>query len=178
MKFFQKPSLFLFSSLLFACACTESSIDRLTQADRDELVLAEYFATRQLTPNRTASGLYYEVLQPGNGSIPPSGSIVRIHYTGRVLYGDIFDSSHFRGEPFVLEQGTGRIVDSFNDDGAPLVSDAEVIEGWREATQLMDIGGKFRFYIPSGLAYGPRGTSTIPPQSILVFEMEMVDILR
>jgi FKBP-type peptidyl-prolyl cis-trans isomerase len=106
----------------------------------------------------TASGLQYEVLTAGAGAKPAATDVVTVHYTGRLLDDTEFDSSVSRGEPatFPLNQ---------------------VIPGWTEGVQLMGIGGKYRFFIPSDLAYGARGAGqVIGPHSTLVFDVELLSI--
>lgn len=106
----------------------------------------------------TASGLQYEVLQSGNGEVhPAASSIVRVHYHGTLINGTVFDSSVERGETI-----------SF-----PL---NRVISGWTEGLQLMTVGDKFRFFIPSALGYGDRSTGKIPAGSVLIFEVELFEI--
>lgn len=108
----------------------------------------------------TDSGLQYEVLQAGDeGNPQPSADdVVSVHYEGRLLDGTVFDSSISRGEPVDL----------------PV---SGVIPGWVEALQLMRVGDKWRMTIPSELAYGERSPSpVIPPNAILVFEMELLGI--
>jgi FKBP-type peptidyl-prolyl cis-trans isomerase FklB len=108
----------------------------------------------------TDSGLQYEVLQAGDeGNPQPSADdVVSVHYEGRLLDGTVFDSSISRGEPVDL----------------PV---SGVIPGWVEALQLMRVGDKWRVTIPSELAYGERSPSpVIPPNAILVFEMELLGI--
>jgi FKBP-type peptidyl-prolyl cis-trans isomerase len=107
----------------------------------------------------TASGLKYQVLKQGTGTVSPKATdTVKVHYHGTLLNGTVFDSSVQRGEPisFPLNQ---------------------VIRGWTEGLQLMKVGDKFRFEIPPGLAYGPQSPSPlIPPNSTLVFEVELLGI--
>ncbi|MFN0076519.1 MAG: FKBP-type peptidyl-prolyl cis-trans isomerase [Prosthecobacter sp.] len=107
----------------------------------------------------TASGLQYEVLQRGTGTVSPTATdTVRVHYHGTLLSGSVFDSSVERGEPI-----------SFPLNG--------VIRGWTEGVQLMKVGDKFRFVIPHHLAYGGSSPSAkIPPFSTLVFQIELLDI--
>jgi peptidylprolyl isomerase len=107
----------------------------------------------------TASGLKYEVLKRGTGTVSPKASdTVKVHYHGTLLDGTVFDSSVQRGEPI-----------SF-----PLNA---VIPGWTEGLQLMKVGDKFKFTIPSNLAYGDQSPSPkIPPNSTLVFEVELLGI--
>ena len=106
----------------------------------------------------TDSGLQYEVLTGTTGPKPKASDMVRVHYEGKLLDGSTFDSSYTRGEPveFPLEA---------------------VISGWTEGVQLMSKGSKFKFYIPPELGYGERETGPIPPNSVLIFEVELIDIL-
>ncbi len=105
----------------------------------------------------TASGLQYKVLTMGEGAKPAATDTVEVHYRGTLLDGTEFDSSYARNEPisFALNR---------------------VIAGWTEGVQLMPIGSKFVFYIAPDLAYGEAGGGPIPPNSTLVFEVELLDI--
>lgn len=107
----------------------------------------------------TDSGLQYKVLEEGSGTSPDAEDEVQVHYTGTLLDGTEFDSSHDRGEPvqFPLNQ---------------------VIDGWTEGLQLMKEGAKYRFWIPSELGYGPnpRPGSPIGPSETLVFEVELLEV--
>jgi len=106
----------------------------------------------------TASGLQYKVLTEGNGSEHPTASSkVKVHYHGTLLDGSVFDSSVDRGEPisFGLNQ---------------------VIKGWTEGVQLMVVGEKTRFYIPSSLGYGNRPAGKIGPGALLIFDVELLEI--
>ncbi|UOA07907.1 FKBP-type peptidyl-prolyl cis-trans isomerase [Methylobacter sp. S3L5C] len=107
----------------------------------------------------TASGLQYEILTPGTGTVSPSATeTVKVHYKGTTIDGKEFDSSYSRGEPI-----------SF-----PL---NRVIPGWTEGVQLMTEGAKYRFYIPSELAYGEQGAGgSIGPNSTLIFDVELLKI--
>ena len=105
----------------------------------------------------TASGLQYRVITEGAGDAPKATDTVKVHYEGRLISGDVFDSSIARGEPV-----------SFPLNG--------VIPGWSEGVQLMKVGSKFEFTIPSALAYGPSGTGPLPPNSVLVFDVELLEI--
>ena len=105
----------------------------------------------------TESGLQYEVLEEGTGEQPAATDTVRVHYTGELLSGEVFDSSRERGEPvsFGLNQ---------------------VIPGWTEGLQLMNEGARYKLYIPSDLAYGPGGNRAIGPNETLVFDVELLAI--
>lgn len=105
----------------------------------------------------TASGLQYEVLAEGNGEKPTTKDRVKVHYEGKLIDGTIFDSSVKRGEPAVFGL-------------------TQVISGWTEALQLMNVGSKYRLYLPSNLAYGEQGAGEIKPFSTLIFEVELLGI--
>ncbi|QZN94959.1 FKBP-type peptidyl-prolyl cis-trans isomerase [Symbiopectobacterium purcellii] len=109
--------------------------------------------------NQTESGLQFRVLTQGEGAIPARQDRVRVHYTGRLIDGSVFDSSVQRGQPA-----------EFPVSG--------VIPGWIEALTLMPVGSKWELYIPHNLAYGERGAgASIPPFSALIFEVELLEIL-
>ncbi|MCS3431447.1 FKBP-type peptidyl-prolyl cis-trans isomerase [Klebsiella sp. BIGb0407] len=109
--------------------------------------------------NSTESGLQFRVLTQGEGTIPARTDHVRVHYTGKLVDGTVFDSSVQRGEPA-----------EFPVNG--------VIAGWIEALTLMPVGSKWELTIPYNLAYGERGAgASIPPFSTLVFEVELLDIV-
>ncbi len=105
----------------------------------------------------TASGLQYEVLVKGDGPMPADTSEVEVHYEGSLIDQTVFDSSYERGESI-----------SF-----PL---NRVIAGWTEGVQLMPVGSTYMLYIPSELGYGSQGTGPIPPNSVLIFKIELLGI--
>jgi len=106
----------------------------------------------------TASGLQYEVLAAGSGKKPAATDTVTVNYEGKLLDGTVFDSSYQRGQPA-----------SFPLSG--------VIKGWTEGLQLMPVGAKYRFYIPSELAYGAQGAGQdIGPNCVLTFDVELISI--
>ena len=107
----------------------------------------------------TASGLQYEVIKAGTGAAPTAEDQVQVHYEVKMLDGTVFDSSIARGQPITF----------------PL---AGVIAGWTEGLQLMKEGGKSRLFIPAKLAYGETGASSIPPNSVLVFDVELLKVIK
>lgn len=106
----------------------------------------------------TASGLQYEVLKEGTGPKPTLNQTVKVHYEGTLIDGTIFDSSYKRGEP--IEFGV-----------------TQVIPGWTEALQLMNVGSKYKLYLPSNIAYGANGAGgAIGPNETLIFTVELLAV--
>jgi FKBP-type peptidyl-prolyl cis-trans isomerase len=106
----------------------------------------------------TESGLQYEIIEAGDGAKPDASDTVEVHYTGTLVDGTVFDSSHQRGQ--TVSFGVG-----------------QVIPGWTEALQLMSVGSKWKVFIPSELGYGEGGAgAAIGPNSALIFEVELISI--
>ena len=137
----------------------------LTELNKKNEAIAREAGDKFLEANRqnpdvkvTDSGLQYVVIKEGEGKQPTATSEVTVHYTGKLLDGTVFDSSINRGEPATF----------------PL---NRVIPGWTEGLQLMKEGGKYTFFIPSDLAYGPNGIpNVIPPHSTLIFDVELISV--
>jgi len=107
----------------------------------------------------TSSGLQYQIITEGTGPKPRETDVVLVDYEGTLIDGTVFDSSYGRGYP--LEIGVN-----------------EVIDGWTEGLQLMNVGSQAILYIPSNLAYGPEGAGSIPPYGTLIFIIELHDIIN
>lgn len=107
----------------------------------------------------TESGLQFKIIKEGEGEQPTAESTVKCHYEGRLIDGTIFDSSYERGNPaqFALNR---------------------VIKGWTEGLQLMKVGAEYEFYVPSDLGYGPQGSRSIPGNSVLIFKVELIEIVK
>lgn len=153
-------------------AAVDSLVGEVMQAQQDSIAAAENVAGSTNMSDygasffkgnsgyqTTTSGLKYVTVVEGTGASPKETDVVTVHYTGRLLDGTVFDSSVERGEPtsFPLQM---------------------VIKGWTEGLQLMKVGGKTVFYIPSNLAYGEMGTpgGPIGPNADLIFEVELLGI--
>lgn len=121
----------------------------------------KFLAENKLRPGvkTTASGLQYEVIKEGTGIKPALQDTFVCHYSGTYIDGTKFDASYDRGEPLTL----------------PLTS---VIKGWTEGLQLMPVGSKYKLYIPYQLGYGPSDYMSIPGGSVLIFEMELLDVKK
>ncbi|MDX1774617.1 peptidylprolyl isomerase [Oceanihabitans sediminis] len=110
--------------------------------------------------SKTDSGLRYQIVQEGTGTKAEKGKTVSVHYKGQLADGTVFDSSYKRKEPIEFPLGVG-----------------QVISGWDEGVQLLKVGDKARFVIPSDLAYGSRGAGgVIPPDATLIFDVELMDV--
>ncbi len=107
----------------------------------------------------TESGLQYRVITEGTGAKPTATDRVKVHYRGTLLDGTEFDSSHKRNQPATFGVG-------------------QVIKGWTEALQLMPVGSKWEIFIPQELGYGERESGKIPPLSMLIFEVELLEIVK
>lgn len=127
------------------------------QLKLDQVVIAKYLADKKVKKVKTtASGLHYKITKKGKGAKPTADNTVKVHYRGTLVDGKEFDSSYARKEPIEF----------------PLKN---VIPGWTEGLQYMNKGSKATFYIPSTLAYGAKSVSGIPSNSVLVFDVELLD---
>ncbi|MFW5823862.1 MAG: FKBP-type peptidyl-prolyl cis-trans isomerase [Marinobacter sp.] len=135
----------------------QQEADQAASANREagEEFLAENAGREDV--KTTDSGLQYEVLEEGDGVQPGPEDEVKVHYTGELLSGEVFDSSRERGEPVTFRLN-------------------QVIDGWTEGLQLMKEGSRFKLYIPSDLAYGPGGNMSIGPNETLVFDVELLEV--
>lgn len=142
---------------------TNSYLQELTEMrSQENLEAGQAFLEENITKegvNETESGLQYKVIEEGEGASPTAQSTVRVHYEGKLLDGEVFDSSYDRGQPaeFPLNR---------------------VIPGWTEGVQLMKEGATYEFYIPAELAYGTRAPqgSPIGPNETLVFKVELLEV--
>ena len=132
---------------------------RLSAAEPNHKKAAEFLATNGKQPGvtTTTSGLQYKVVTPGSGDSPKATDQVQVNYTGKLLDGTVFDASERHGGPATFGVN-------------------QVIPGWTEALQLMKPGAKYQLWIPPKLAYDVDSPPTIPPGSLLVFDVELVGI--
>jgi len=133
------------------------------QKEKDERLLRSYFASKKINPSKTASGLYYLVTKKGSGENAKPGQRVSMKYLGTFLDGKKFDAN---------------VDDNFNSTHpfSFILGMGQVIKGWDEGVQLLSPGTRATLYLPSGLAYGESGRGPIPPNSVLVFDVELVSI--
>ena len=140
---------------------TEEASMRSEQArQKDGVDCAKYISDNHITVKPSVKGLYYIEKKKGTGDLIKQGQTVSMKYTGKLLNGQVFDSSDKNGgQPYPFTVGAG-----------------QVIPGWEEAAVLMRKGGKAIIIIPSSLAYGDQGQGPIPPNATLVFDVEAVDV--
>lgn len=147
--------------------------DAQIQLAKDTVIIDNYLSQKGIQAKKTASGLRYVITKPGKGEIAKAGQSVKVHYAGYMLDGKYFDTSI---------ESVAKANNMFR-EGQPyqplelVVGYNQVIPGWEESIMLMNKGAKMTVYIPSGLAYGPqRRGPEIPENSILIFDMELVDV--
>jgi len=121
----------------------------------DEEIIQEYIADNNLDAVATGSGLYYVIETTGNGVFPDLSSVVTVAYTGKLTEGSIFDQSSSAGISFPL---------------------TNVIQGWQEGIPLFSEGGTGKLLIPSALGYGNNAIGSIPANSVLIFDIELLDV--
>ncbi len=128
------------------------------QAEADDALIQAFLKDKGIDAQKTDSGIYYVIKKEGTGKSATPANTVKVHYEGYLLDGTVFDSSYQRGE--TIEFPLNR-----------------VIPGWQESIPLLKEGGKGTFYIPSGLAYGPRGAGgVIKPNAVLAFDVELFEV--
>lgn len=133
-------------------SCSDDSDDVAAKADKE---IMEYLALRNLTAQRTDDGMYYIINFPGSEEKPVLTSSVTVHYQGKLINGRVFDSS------FGKEPANFRLED--------------VIKGWQKGIPLIGRGGKIVLFIPPQLGYGNTAQQGIPANSVLIFDVELID---
>ena len=141
--------------LVFAFACTKEKDVDFSAIDKQ--IIEDYLKAKNLTAQTTASGLYYIISAPGGSVHPGLSSSVSAKYKGYLADGKVFDQTTTSPVTFSLGQ---------------------VIKGWQEGLQLMKGGARFEFYIPAELGYGTDGQGSIPPHSVLIFDITLIESLN
>lgn len=143
----------LIAITLFLGGCTKKSAAK--QAAEDDKIILQYISDHSLLATKASSGLYYVIDEQGTGASCHSSSDVKVAYKGYFTNGDVFDESA-SGITFNLQQ---------------------VIEGWTLGIPYFKEGGSGKLLLPSALAYGKKGTSGIPENSVLIFDIELIEVL-
>ena len=145
----------LLLSLLFSLFFLANSCNKVDYVQVDEDIIQQYISDNNLTAEPTGSGLYYVIDVPGTGENPTLSSNVTVAYTGSLTDGSIFDQSNSNGITFPL---------------------SGVIQGWREGIPLFKEGGSGILLIPSALGYGSQSVGSIPANSVLIFDVNLIDV--
>lgn len=124
-----------------------------TQTEKDDEIIQEYIKENNLDMTKSSYGIYYKIDKAGYGGYPSSNSTVKVSYKGYLLDGTVFD------------QSTGTVEFNLS----------YVIDGWQIAISMLQKAGSGTFIIPSGLAYGKEGKGSIPPNTVLIFDISLVD---
>jgi FKBP-type peptidyl-prolyl cis-trans isomerase len=157
------PLVIILTLIVAGCGKKAEQQPQDTQQTEQAAATPQEPAPPEVDPGKmvvTASGLNYTDLVAGDGAAAVAGQTVKVHYTGWLMDGTKFDSSLDRGTPFQFPLGAGR-----------------VIKGWDEGVEGMKVGGKRLLIIPPELGYGSRAAGPIPPNSVLKFEVELLEIV-
>lgn len=152
------PVLTIVAALLLVTSigCTKNERCLEKTIESEEATMINYALTNGISATKHSSGLYYEIITPGNSTRPDLSSTLSVKYTGKLLDGTVFDSRTTTPVTFAL---------------------GGVIFGWQLGLPLIGEGGKIKLIIPSSFAYGCNGKAPIEPYSILYFEVELIDVL-
>lgn len=158
----KKYLVILFIAVLGLSSCLKDNnpvetVDPYVQLGKDTVIIKKFLADNNIQALKHSSGVYYQILSPGSGNVVYSANTnIEAIYTGRLLNGTVFDTSVGKANYKTLL--------------------GNVIAGWQIGVQLIQEGGKIRLFIPSGYAYGSRGQGSIPPNSVLDFDIELIDV--
>ena len=148
-----KRVIILIMIVLSCVACKKKK--KATQADLDDKIITDYISSNHLNATKTGSGLYYVISTQGTGIQPNANSNVTVNYKGTLKDGTVFDQSPIAGSSFNL---------------------GNVIKGWQEGIPYFKKGGKGVLLIPSALGYGSQVTGSIPANSVLIFNIELINV--
>lgn len=150
----RRLSLFAITVILMLNACNKK-LSPEEQMEKDQEIISNYISDNNLNAQSTSSGLHYVIVEEGTGNHPTPTDNVTVRYKGYFTDGAVFDQSDNSGVTFNLQQ---------------------VIAGWTEGIPKLKEGGEGILLIPSALAYGPEGNSTIPPNTVLIFDVSLLNI--
>ncbi|HEY1008067.1 MAG TPA: FKBP-type peptidyl-prolyl cis-trans isomerase [Sphingobacteriaceae bacterium] len=151
---FVKYVLFVLIAGSVLSACKKNDYDAAKQLQADEVLIKEFIAASDAEFQRQEDGVYYQIIRPGTGDVEYSRNTrISVKYTGRLLNGQIFDQGSFADMPL-----------------------GNLITGWHIGVPLIQKGGRIRILVPSPYGYGPNAAGTIPPNSVLDFDIELIDV--
>lgn len=156
MKHFSKLMLAFFAVLTILSSCKKDDDDAAKQAAIDEQIIVEYLADNNIDAIRHESGMYYLITDEGTGQQPTIASTVEVYYKGYFTNGSIFDQTTQGPVTFPLQN---------------------LITGWQWGIPLLKEGGSGTFFLPSALGYGPSGSGSVPPNTVLIFEIDLVAVI-
>jgi FKBP-type peptidyl-prolyl cis-trans isomerase FkpA len=152
-KFIKGGTLLLLFILPFLFSCKKTTVD---QAAIDHAAILKYIADKGLVADSLSSGLYYVIADSGTGNSPNTSSYITVNYKGYYTNDVIFDQTTGTTASFIL---------------------GKVIEGWKQGIPLIKKGGKIKLLVPSALGYGTAGLGSVPPNSVLIFDVELIDFI-
>lgn len=155
MKYFTKSFIALLAFATITTACKKDDFDAAEQARIDEDIIQSYIINNNLDATRSCDGYYFVIEERGTGDTPTPTSTVTVNYKGYFTSGSVFDESPGSGSTFSLEN---------------------VIEGWQRGIPLFNEGGNGILLIPSALAYGNTERGGIPANSVLIFDVAVIDV--
>lgn len=147
--------LILMTGAVFLAACKKDDGDAAKQAEIDEQIILDYIAANNIAAQRHESGLYYLITKEGTGEHPEISSTIEIFYKGYLTNGNVFDQTTHGSVVFSLQN---------------------LIKGWKIGIPLLKAGGSGIFLLPSALGYGASGSGSIPPNAVLIFEIDLVAV--
>ena len=157
MRMMRNLGVLLLLTIAIAGCKKNDGYDAEKQLQKDEQLISDYLKANNITAERHPSGIYYVISAPGTGSAQYyADTKVKVTYTGRLLNGSVFDSGT-PDNPFTL---------------------GGLIQGWQIGIPLIQKGGKIRLFIPSVYGYGPNQAGSIPPNSVLDFDIELLDVIN
>lgn len=146
----------LFASLLFGSnSCVKNDVCKNKSIDSERGSITAYAAANGITATEHSSGVFYQIINPGSGATPTGSSTVTVKYTGKLLNGQVFDQQTTTPVSLRLD---------------------EVIQGWQKGLPLIQKSGVIKLIVPSSLGYGCAGFGSVPGNSVLYFEIELVNV--
>jgi FKBP-type peptidyl-prolyl cis-trans isomerase FkpA len=149
------PVLFVSLITFFTIGCFKNNECKSKTPQQEQSAMLNYASANGITATAHSSGLYYQVVNPGSGATPTLNSRISVKYKGRLMNGTVFDSTSTSAVSFIL---------------------GGVIPGWQLGIPLIQKGGSIKLLIPSSLAYGCQGSGPIPSNSVLYFDVDLIDV--
>lgn len=156
MKYILKITMLLMAGLVILSSCKKDDDTAAKQAEIDEQIIVDYLAANNIDAERDASGVYYLITDPGEGDQPNINSTIECYYKGYFTDGSIFDQSTQGPITYPLRN---------------------LITGWQYGIPYIKVGGSITLFIPSALGYGTFGSGSVPPNTVLIFDIDLIGVL-